>query len=214
LDYRVELEKMQEQYIHTEKEFIEVSHIIPIENNPKTFSPRLYNILLTTCGQIEGMMKLICKNLSITGTQNADFPKLYKKLNRQGTLRNQAVFFIKNYKTITPFKFRSTRDRKVPLWWRNYNKSKHSLPDGFMQGNLTNTINALSALYSLHYIGYLAGIETEIDLLNKKHWFTSGFADARDSVTRRIHGIEQYKAGYSDLFSMRSLYNRDGAPIR
>lgn len=214
MDYRVEIDKMQEQYLHTEREFIEVSHIIPIENNPKTFSPRLYNLLLTTCGQIEGMMKLVCRNLNITVRQNTDFPTLYKKLNRQGTLRNQAVFFIRNHKTITPFKFRSTRDRKVPLWWKNYNKSKHSLPEGFMQGNLTNVVNALSALHSLHYIGFLAGIETEADLLNKKHWFISGFADARDSVTRKTLRTEQYKAGYSDLFSMRSLYNRGGASIR
>ena len=37
--------KMSDVYFETEKEFIDITRIIPLDNEPQTHSPRLYNIL-------------------------------------------------------------------------------------------------------------------------------------------------------------------------
>ena len=41
-----------------------------------------------------------------------------------------------------------------PLWWTAYNKVKHHRDTGFKEANLGNTLNAVSALFSLTIYHY------------------------------------------------------------
>ena len=68
----------EEYYNYLESSFIDVTKMIPLENTPETFSPRLYEILHSVCSQIEGVLKLVCGEV---GVKYIDFPKTYKKLN-------------------------------------------------------------------------------------------------------------------------------------
>lgn len=215
MDYRLDLEKMQDFYLFTESQFKKITQIIPLDNNSKTYSPELYNILLSTCGQVESMMRLIRQKLKLGGTVSDSFRQHYKKLNNKSFLKSQVVYFIprvKKYRNhIRPFVIRPSKE--TPTWWKNYNQSKHNLPIGIKQGNIDNTIKALAALYSLHYIGFLTQHASTEDLFKRKHWTVSWLADARDSITRKALRTEQYIAGYSDYFSMRMRYVGLGAPV-
>ena len=68
----------EEYYNYLESSFIDVTKMIPLENTPETFSPRLYEILHSVCSQIEGVLKLVCGEV---GVKYIVFPKTYKKLN-------------------------------------------------------------------------------------------------------------------------------------
>lgn len=215
MDYRTELEKLQNLYLHTERQFLEISRIIPLDNSSKTYSPDLYAILLTTCGQIESIMRILRKKLGLGGSQRDDFPTHFRSLNQNSLLKSQIVYFIpksKKFKNhIKPFVL--TPGKTTPSWWNKYNKSKHDLPQGLLEGNIENTVKSLAGLYSLHYIAYLAITEQSSDIFNPSNWIISFLADARDSVTRKALRTEQYLSGYSDFFSMRQRYAGRGAPI-
>lgn len=48
-----------------ELQFLEFNRLVPIiGNSPETFSIRLYDILQSTCGQVESM-KLLCERLDL-----------------------------------------------------------------------------------------------------------------------------------------------------
>ena len=53
------LTRFEEYYHYLESSFIDTIRIIPLENDPDTFSPRLYEILQSTCSQIDGILNLM-----------------------------------------------------------------------------------------------------------------------------------------------------------
>src|SRR5438094_2572889 len=151
MTFQNDMEKMRELYLQTEREFIELSYVIPLDNQSKTYSPRLYNILLGACGQVESMLRLLCKQLHLR-VKKRDFPSYYNKLNSYGMLANQKIFY--QYRNIEIFPL--VKIQRVPDWWDSYNKSKHKLPSGIKQGNIKNTLASLSALYALHIVAFYA----------------------------------------------------------
>jgi len=162
------LEKMNELYLATERQFLEFNEIVPFAtNNWNVNSPRLYFILLTTCGQIESVMERTCKILRMFNT-NDDFPALHKKLNSNGVLELQKVALIKTQMEISPF-FKNYKDH---FWWISHNKAKHDLPSGLKQGTIKNVIYALASLYSLHNILSHVPTEKKKVILESKYWQT------------------------------------------
>lgn len=142
------LTKMEDLYADTERQVIELNYVIPLDNDEQTYSPRLYNILQSTCGQVENMLKIICKKLQLDPCDDK-FPCLFKALNVDRILENWNVGVIRTNKSIQPFKI----ENKTPFWWQKYNATKHNLPCGLTEGNIGNTINALAALFVLHNLG-------------------------------------------------------------
>src|SRR5579885_3105939 len=206
MTFEQELEKMQNFYLYTDREFNELSQIIPLDNKLETYSPRFYNILQSTCGQVENICRILCEKLQLRPSKS-NFASYYSELNVDGMLEKQAVYLIKKNEVKMPFKITSN---KTPDWWQNYNDTKHKLPDGILQGNIGNTINALSALYSLHRIAFHVRFEANpIRVLCKKHWYESWIADARDLLTRRIMKYEPQGMFYSELFSPISFYSAE-----
>ena len=53
------LTQFEEYYHYLESSFVDITRIIPLENEPDTFSPRLYEILQSTCSQIDGILNLM-----------------------------------------------------------------------------------------------------------------------------------------------------------
>ena len=153
----------EEYYNYLESSFIDVTKMIPLENTPKTFSPRLYEILHSVCSQIEGVLKLMCSEV---GVKYIDFPKTYKKLNQDGAINKQEVVlkFRPRWKAIRPFRCgfgchcRKTDEhpcdtkKENPKWWDAYNESKHELPEGYRVGTIENTYLALASLYVLQHM--------------------------------------------------------------
>ena len=97
-----DLKMMRESYYEIERRFIEISRIIPLDNTPETYSPRLYDILQTSCGQVENLLRMICDELGLE-YDNKTFPSYYKILNQNNILRNQIVDYFLGNITCTPF---------------------------------------------------------------------------------------------------------------
>lgn len=145
--------KMVDFYLETEQQFLELIRTIPLDNDPKTYSPKLYNILQSSCGQVENIMRLICERFDLK-PENSDFPSYSGVLNKNNILQLQQVYQKKTYKRYFPFQM--PNGEKSPFWWKGYNQTKHKLPDGLQAGNLENTIYALSATYLLNCMAFAA----------------------------------------------------------
>ena len=156
--------KFEEHYRYLESSFIDIVRTIPLENTPDTFSPRLYEILQSTCSQVEGIVKLMHEEY--IGASKKPAAAQYEALNREGVISHQTLVYRSRseWKEIRPFlchfecAFRSGHDdpheygphKPMPRWWDAYNESKHDLPEGYKAGNIENTYLALAGLYLLH----------------------------------------------------------------
>ena len=125
------LTRFEEYYHYLESSFIDTARIIPLENKPDTFSPRLYEILQSTCSQIDGMLNLmreeyLPKNPDATlneepapakekpaGSTCENVPRrnkptaavAYEILNREGVISDRVLAhkMRPNWKEIRPF---------------------------------------------------------------------------------------------------------------
>jgi len=167
VNYIDDLKIMRDSYYEIERRFIEISRIIPLDNDPKTYSPRLYEILQTSCGQVENLLRLICDKLELE-PEEKKFPSYYKKLNETGILERQVVDYFSGEWVTQPFRLGSEDDYS-PFWWKSYNKTKHDLPKGYKKGNLENTIYALAGVYALHCMGTYAQ-HSGTNILENSEW--------------------------------------------
>ena len=156
--------KFEEYYRYLESSFISITRIIPLENTPDTFSPRLYEILQSVCSQVDGILKLM--HSECMPTRKETTAAVYGDLNQEGVFNYQTLVYKSrpDWNEIKSFscKFRcvflhecdeshgnGSYDR-MPKWWKAYNDSKHNLPEGYDAGSIENTYLALASLYTLH----------------------------------------------------------------
>lgn len=161
-----DVKKLRDSYYEIERQFMEISRIIPIDNKPETYSPRLYDILQTSCGQVENLLRLICDKLELK-YEKKNFPSYYKILNKTGILERQKVDYFSGELTCFPFKLDS--EYESPFWWIAYNETKHDLPKGYKKGNLRNTIFALAGVYALLCIASYVQHDEE-KILDNSQW--------------------------------------------
>ena len=152
-------------YLYLEASFIDVTRLIPLENKPNTFSPRLYEILQSACSQVENIMKIMCNELNLILTKDNSV-EYYKQLNYDKVISLQQVVFKRQpfWCSINPFlcgfgcidrdeskehPHSGERDINMPTWWTEYNKTKHRLPAGYKAGSIKNVYFALAGSYVL-----------------------------------------------------------------
>ncbi|MBS3926528.1 MAG: hypothetical protein KGZ34_07570 [Nitrosarchaeum sp.] len=198
---------MLDIYFATERKLIELSWIIPLDNNPVTYSPELYSILQSSCGQVENMLRMLCEICKLPFSDKK-FPEYYKLLdNSTNLLKRQWIYNKKTRETFHPLEI---EDGCVsPSWWRGYNGTKHNLPEGLTKGNIENTVNALGALYAIHCISYTAQHHTK-DIFETSNWFESDISLNSEYELDRVGFDTRPK---SDLFYCATKFNKDGAPI-
>jgi hypothetical protein len=205
-DFQMKRLKMLDLFFATERKLRELSWIIPLDNESKTYSPELYSILQSSCGQVENMLRMICDVCELK-YQNDDFPSYYEALNQNDLLKRQWLFSMKTNKTFYPLEIEC--GCKSPNWWRGYNGTKHKLPEGLKQGNIENTINALGALHAIHCIAYIAQHNRK-DILEKSYWSESDISLNSEYELDRIGFDNRPK---SDLFYCATKFNKEGLPI-
>src|SRR5467141_1958720 len=92
-EFQIERTKMLDFYDVTEADFIDLIRIIPLENHPSTFSPKLYNILQSSCSQVENLLRLLCDKFQLSYSKNPD--SIYKEysqlINKNDLLKRQRV---------------------------------------------------------------------------------------------------------------------------
>ena len=182
-----ELVKLEEHYYYLESSFVDIVRIIPLENPSSTFSPRLYEILQSTCSQAEAILKIMCRELNLKLDGKSEL-KPYEALNCDGVIGFQEVVFKQqlNWQPIKPFqcsyrccsrskyehKHLNADNSKMPKWWNAYNNTKHNLPKGLRVGTIENVCLALSGLYILHFMERLRP-RNNGGFLKRSSWNTS-----------------------------------------
>lgn len=167
-----ESSKMLDAYYELETQLMEIHRIIPFDNDPDTYSIRLYQILQTACAQIENLMRKICDYANLDykteNNPNGNFPTFFTLLDKEQVLTAQAVAVrISDNEAILPF---ALSEGKTPFWWKKYNDSKHNLPQGFRSGTIQNTKFAMAALYALHCIVFYWNQHYGDRVLEKTNW--------------------------------------------
>lgn len=161
--------KLVDYYFYLESSFVEITRIIPLDNPTETFSPRLYEILQSTCSQIESISKIMSDKLELR-PQEKKFPYIYEKMNSEGLLDMQAVDLYK-LPGGNPMQPLVKTGEHAPKWWDDYNSSKHNLPEGYKAGNIGNVPIALAGLYVFHVMAYYLQYANE-NFLKRNHWLT------------------------------------------
>lgn len=220
MQFQLKRNRILNIYYDIETQFIELSRIIPIDNDDQTYSPRLYNILQMSCGQVENMMRLICDKLGIDYLNpdkpnwKPNFPAYYKKINENNILSIQMIALreidIKETtRTYHPFELVS--NEHTPFWWTAYNNTKHDLPEGYRQGNLKNTLHALSAVYSIHCMAYyVQHVDTKESFLDRSHWWgdTASYTGDGELISSQFDPLPK-----SELFYSCTRFNAHGLPM-
>jgi len=183
-EFERQLLKMKQLYSSVEQQFIEFNEIIPYNQNDqkngwnKIHSPRLVNLLLSICPQIEKMAKLIVNEMNLEPENNGKSAYDYlNRLDRKNVLKEQ-IIGMSNPGSVNillqPFLKNSNGDIE---WWLAYNKIKHDVLEGMEYGTLSNAINALAGLSTLHHIAYCVitfkhyeNINLEEALLDFQKW--------------------------------------------
>ena len=191
-DIQIDLEyhrKMLEIYLNTEKQFLEFNEWVPMETNKLSVnSPRLYSLLITSCGQVEALMKKICESIDII-PKKKNFPEYYKILNSQGMLGLQSITVYNTGKNFRPF----NENNEEHFWWKSHNDAKHELPEGILKGTIENVLYALAAINILQKIFLSIPLDDDAQkILDPKYWMNTEPIKTADA---QLHP-ERYSSPY------------------
>ncbi|WP_316506084.1 hypothetical protein [Nitrosopumilus sp.] len=194
--------KMLDFYFDTETQLLELSKIIPLENTGKVFSPRLYNILQSACGQIENLMKLLCDYYKLDYGNEPNYPKLFDLLDKEKVISFQRISYYESPNWLEPFSLYG--EEKSPSWWKEYNKTKHNLPEGLEYGNLRNVLSSMAGLYALHCIVFCS-LVPNVNVLKKEYWMNVS-SKKWDMYGKAVTHKED-KRPKSEIFQMDSYFS-------
>lgn len=200
---------MEDAYFFDERRLMELGHTIPFNNSDETFSPMLYDILQSSCNQVSNIMRILCEHFELNVKGNT-FPAYYNALNIDNVLKKQAMdCAFKVGIVYTPFVLRDNED--APFWWAKYNATKHNLPQGYVEGNLINTLHAVTASYALNCMMYYADrTPRPDDFFEEKSWII------QDSLTMKRKEFVKTTLSekpFSKNFYCLTSYRGEGAGI-
>jgi hypothetical protein len=181
------------QYQIIEEDFLNFIKVVPLVSEHFTVhSPTLRDIIIRTCVQIEIIFKEWGKqNCSYYWKDNPLLDKYNK--NNKG-VRNWKIgdyhFLNEMFDDSHPVEilpldihimpFRSWASEKVPPnWWNVYNEIKHGGDNRSTNHNLLTALEALAALYLMHYTNEYSREYLSMFIINSVR--TSGFAKLKSS---------------------------------
>ena len=90
-----DLPEMLDHYFYLESSLIDTVKIIPLGNNGRAYSPKLYDILQSTCSHFESLLKMIYTQLKFPSASQNSIVPYYKSINEYGLLSGQTLLFRK-----------------------------------------------------------------------------------------------------------------------
>lgn len=141
--YEMHLSNLKKLHVDLEKQMMKFDEIIPYERQAtsRIYSPRLLNLMLACCPQIEAIIKLISHRCGFPNC--SQIPKMIQKINEKGVLSNFQIISIPHKLQFTPF-------TKELSWWKAYNNLKHELTEKQFELTYAKIMDALAALAILH----------------------------------------------------------------
>jgi len=190
-------------FLIIQKRFIEIlEYVEPAEDNEKTYSLQLRNLLMMICTEVEANLKSIMKSNGYTkqGFTPKDWTmKDYRKVNQSHRLSEYKVYlpYWKGSNMRQPFKnWNSKKDNLT--WYKAYNDTKHSRGDNLSEANLGNVVEAMSGLMALISAQYYTINPSEPDYLI-----------AEMGYSNHEHAIGNYFSVEFPDFPIEERYNLD-----
>lgn len=125
-------------------------YIEPADQNLKTYSFEIYQLLLRTATEIEANFKAILMENKYTAANRSLNINTYKKINVSHHLDSYSAelpIWTGEKKLYTPFE--SWRKGENPNWYKAYNLCKHDRVKNLHMANFENLLNAYCGLFIL-----------------------------------------------------------------
>lgn len=149
-------------YKNIERELIEISNIIHIDDNQLSiYSPKITELLIRTVVEVEAISKELYfenggdkenDNQLFFDTDCIDFLEKKWLLSKKKVIVSASNFYFndENNKVLTPLKKANKRGSSSSKWLIAYQAVKHNRNNSLSKGNLKNLIGALAGLYVLN----------------------------------------------------------------
>ena len=149
-------------YKNIERELIEISNIIHIDDNQlSVYSPKITELLIRTVVEVEAISKeLYFKNGGdkandsqlFFDTDCIDFLENKWSLSKKKVIVSAPNFYFsdEDNRVLTPLKKSNKRGSSSSKWLIAYQAVKHNRNNSLSKGNLKNLIEALAGLYVLN----------------------------------------------------------------
>lgn len=189
-DYCPEKFQLLHAYYLLEKDFKEIlDYIEPHDANEKTFSHKIYSLLLRTCTEFETNCKGILLANDYTLGKIPNIQNDYYKINTASKLSDYEIKInIWQWgKIIKPFDDWSNKSYQPLSWYQAYNNVKHNRSIHFSDANLENLLNALAWLY----------------ILLCSQFYVSAFSAYQDSVSTTNCDDNNFECLDDNLFSVK-----------
>lgn len=180
-------------FVGLEDDLVKLSRFIEIsEKNFDVYSIELVRLILSTCSEIDAVLKLLCA-LHCPEEQPGRITDYYKNISSdmRQKIKKESVNIIGSTIKIFPWKVWSKN--KGPIWWKEHNDIKHQRSLNFEKSNLINFLNSLSGLfvsliyyYKKLYIMKNPGFDPWVDKLkpqpqlmrlDRSHYSLLGYTD-------------------------------------
>ena len=159
--------KSWQAYKSIESDLLRILEYIPLETKQYTvFSPKLADIIIRSCTQIESIFKDLIRERTFLEELDGKEYNLLKKRVEEGksnindflkyfekplSLKSLIITLKANEESFAPFNIYLERDQKdIPFWWKYYNKLKHHFSKNLELGHLQAAVLALGALFILN----------------------------------------------------------------
>ena len=149
-------------YKNIERELIEISNIIHIDDNQlSVYSPKITELLIRTVVEVEAISKELYfknggdkenNNQLFFDTDCIDFLEKKWLLSKKKVIVSAPNFYFsdEDNRVLTPLKRANKRGSSSSKWLIAYQAVKHNRNNSLSKGNLKNLIGALAALYVLN----------------------------------------------------------------
>ena len=149
-------------YKNIERELIEISNVIHIDDNQlSVYSPKITELLIRTVVEVEAISKeLYFKNGGDKANDNQlffdtdciDFLENKWLLSKKKVIVSAPNFYFsdEDNRVLTPLKKANKRGSSSSKWLIAYQAVKHNRNNSLLKGNLKNLIEALAGLYVLN----------------------------------------------------------------
>lgn len=178
---KLQLDNLKKLHVDLEKQMINFDEVLPYERQRTAliYSPRLLNIMLTCCPQIESVTTLIAQRCDISleyvnkyGIKKSkSVRQLIREINSKLVLSKFVIVSKTNDLLFTPF-------GSDLGWWQKYNELKHELAIKQFEINYTVVMDALAGLCGLYCLAdkLMSCFDRDIpEVLDSKNWVDSDY---------------------------------------
>jgi len=142
-------------FLSLEDDFEKVSRYIEIcSDNNNTYSIELARSMLSSCSEVDVVLKELCKLLSNDFDCTRPNIDKYRKVivEKIPNFYKEKVYIPRYGRKLNPWI--NWGKNKNPNWWDGYNKVKHQRTEFFKLAKLKNSLNAMAGLLITIYFYY------------------------------------------------------------